>query len=132
MRVDKLARQIVNNVLKHESVKNRGLNLREYDAVPRHLLWEADDEDKRLDDIEGALKASMESKHSNRETWISWIYLANLRIVRDHRRDPHRPYRAARLFNRIVNHLLVLDGAAAMIVYDVLAGKEQIRYLIIN
>lgn len=81
-----------------------------------------------LDRVEHALAVEVQESTMKRRAWTAWFVLSCLQLIRDKRRGGRKrlPARGAKLANLIVNHLLVSDGAAALGVYDALAGEECI------
>jgi hypothetical protein len=75
--------------------------------------------------VEHALAAEVQEEKIKRRAWTSWFVLSCLQLIRDKRRGGRKrlPARGAKLANLIVNRLLISEGAAAMGVYDALAGK---------
>lgn len=83
--------------------------------------------DKYLNDIEQGFKQAVKLDESDvkRRTWTLWMFLSCLRLVREKRRKgrKHVPSQAAKLFNLIINRLLVSEGVMAVGVYEALAGR---------
>lgn len=81
--------------------------------------------DVYLDRLEHALAAESQESQMKRRAWTLWFILSCLQLVRDKRRGGRKRLaaRGAKLANLIVNRLLVSEGAAAMGVYDALAGN---------
>jgi hypothetical protein len=81
--------------------------------------------DVYLDRVEHALAAESQESQIKRRAWTSWFVLSCLQLIRDKRRGGRKRLaaRGAKLANLIVNRLLISEGAAAMGVYDALAGN---------
>ncbi|KAL1850481.1 hypothetical protein Daus18300_012895 [Diaporthe australafricana] len=95
-------------------------------AIYQCLQQTTDSFDNYLDRVEHALTVEHKESKMKRRAWTAWYVLSSLQLVRDNRRGGRKRLRArgAKLANLIVNHLLISDGAAALGVYDALAGKS--------